>query len=482
MSSLTELRRAARNIGISLAAVVVGLLVIPTPAFAHASLASSNPADGATVPAVDRIELTFTKSFSVVSPGIQLDGSGQVVPTALSVQDRVATLTPATTLAPGAYGVRWNVKAPDSHPRSGSFTFTLAGNNATPTTDSLKTALASKSSTPFDLLGAVGRFVLYAGVMLVIGALAIGFFVARASAREARGMVLFARRAGLLVGIGTLVTVVAQAALYAGPGIPWPWKLSAWGNALGSAWGLSILLLLGSCVLLIRTPGPKFAPTDTWLHTETGTRAAPVPADEASNTAHAVLNAPPHNPFVAGGLAWRSGYATYGALALMLAGLAINGHSQSASPLALAWIANGVHVLAAGVWGGGVVLLVALVARRRASNNPALVADAPLQFSRVATLVSIAAGLTGILLAAIELPSFSALFHTSFGRILLAKMFVVAVIAGLGAWHHFTLLPALHADPSAARAQRTWAYLRIEAIGFALVIVLTAFLASASYQ
>lgn len=458
--------------------LLAALFVAPGRAFAHAALVSSNPANGSSVTAPDTISLTFSKTFTVPAPGIQLlDGKGAVVPATLRVQDKTATLTPEQPLGVGGYGVRWTVKAPDSHPRSGSLTFTVTGAStgapeAAPAVagKQLAAALSRPSSTPFTLIGNVGQFLILSGAALIIGALALAFFVARATAREAGRLVLTARRSALLVALGTLLTVFSQVALFAGPGIPWPWKFSAWTSAFGSMWGLSVVCLLGGAVAFLRVPGPTFAKTDTWMRTPVMAGGPDLPTE------------PPSDPFVAGRLDWRTSYPVLAAVAALLLGIAFNGHSQSSSPLVLAWLADIVHVLAAGVWSGGVVLLLGLIARRRRAKNPALTADAVLRFSLVATVASIAAGITGLVLAVIELPSVGALFGSTFGRILLVKIAVVAAIAALGAYHHFRVLPALSADPSAAQAAATWKLLRLEAIGFVVVMVLTAFLVNASYS
>jgi copper transport protein len=454
-------------------AVIAALFLFPSRADAHVALSSSEPADGASVTTVNTITLTFSKSFSVVSPGIQLiDATGKVVPTTLNVQPPTVTLTPEQPLASGAYGVRWTVKAPDSHARNGSFAFTVTGTTATPVSAADQQRLAAalrpaSSSTPFDVLGAIGRFVLYSGIMLVIGALGLAFFVARATAGEAFWLVRTAQRAALLIGIGTIATILSQVSLFAGPGIPWPWKIGAWFDALFSMWGLSTLGFLAATALMIRAPKPTF---DEVLVLDPSRVSASAPAAPVA-----------HDAFNAGRLDPRSSAPLLAAVAILLVGLAINGHSQSSSPLVVAWIANIIHVLAAGVWSGGVIFLLAVIMRRRRAKNPALIVAAPLQFSRLATIASVAAGLSGIVLAIVELPSFGALFTTSFGRILIAKTIVVGAIAAIGAMHHFRLLPALQADPSAARVRNTWRYLRIEALGFVLVIALTAFLVNASY-
>lgn len=455
-----------------LIAILGGLFGAPGQAFAHASLSDSNPAANSSGPAPSVITLKFTKAFAVVSPGIQLlDGSGTPVPSSLKVDGVTATLTPNAALKPGTYGVKWAVKAPDSHPRSGAFTFGVVGAGSEPLAagTNLTRALRNPSTTPYSAVATFGRIVLFASILLAIGAIALAYVVARASGREAAWLLLTARRSSLLIAIGSFVALLADAGLHAGPGIPWPWRVGAWFDTIGTAAGFSYLLILGAAAVILRAPRPRFVATDTWMKVPVGAGSAPGPDIEPS----------PH-PYVAGRLDVRGGKWLFAAIALLTIGLAINGHSQSSSPLLIAWAADIVHVLAVGVWGGGLVLLLAIIARRSRASVPGLVTDAVLRFSLLATIASITAGVSGVLLTVVELPSLGALFTTTFGRILLVKVLVVIAIAAAGAYHHFVLLPRLQADPGIERASATWKTLRFEAVGFAVVVVLSAFLVGAS--
>lgn len=57
------------------------------------------------------------------------------------------------------------------------------------------------------------------------------------------------------------------------------------------------------------------------------------------------------------------------------------------------------------------------------------------------------AALAGFALAMVRLASVSALWTTSYGLALLAKVAVVGVVGGMGAYNHFVVVPALRADP-----------------------------------
>jgi len=83
----------------------------------------------------------------------------------------------------------------------------------------------------------------------------------------------------------------------------------------------------------------------------------------------------------------------------------------------------------------------------------------------------------GLVMAWMVIDGPTDLWSTDWGRVLLAKIVVVAVAAGMGAYNHFSLRPALEqrpADPALVRHLRT--SLMIESAAFVVVIVLTAIL------
>jgi putative copper export protein len=133
--------------------------------------------------------------------------------------------------------------------------------------------------------------------------------------------------------------------------------------------------------------------------------------------------------------------------ALAMIGLAATGHAAVVSgpyysSLAAAWA----HYLAAAVWVGGilyfaVVLLPAtskLEVSERARARVALLGG----FTPYALLAGATLANTGLLRAEVHLPSLSVtvlrqLVRTAYGQALLAKLSLVALMAGVGALHSF---------------------------------------------
>lgn len=115
------------------------------PAFAHASLTSSSPQDGATLAAppaevvftFDDALLEDTETISINDIDGNVVASQQVTPTGSSM-----SVPWPGDLASGTYQVAYRVVSADGHPVTGAITFTIA---ASPSTSA--SAVASASAT-----------------------------------------------------------------------------------------------------------------------------------------------------------------------------------------------------------------------------------------------------------------------------------------------------------------------------------------------
>ncbi len=151
------------------AAVVTGAVVGALPAEAHTSLTDATPGKGDTVASPARVKLTFTDP--VRFPGlVVLDSakhhheSGR--PHAV---DNTVTATIAGTLAPGVYTVGWRVVAPDGHPVTGDYRFTVKGTAAAPVTQA-PTRSASPSARPAESGSGTSWWWVGLGVLVVAAA------------------------------------------------------------------------------------------------------------------------------------------------------------------------------------------------------------------------------------------------------------------------------------------------------------------------
>ncbi|HYC07951.1 MAG TPA: copper resistance CopC family protein, partial [Candidatus Binatia bacterium] len=161
-----------------LVAVLAGALALPEAVAAHALLQSSDPAAGATLQASpSAILLTFGEQPDARLSTVKvLDASGKNVATgpATAVPGQPLQLTvPVGTLPDGVYTVAWRtISAVDGHVAAGSFAF---GVGVGPPAGGGSGGSASGSAPPpIPLDASVARWILYLGLIGLLGAAFIG--------------------------------------------------------------------------------------------------------------------------------------------------------------------------------------------------------------------------------------------------------------------------------------------------------------------
>jgi copper transport protein len=132
-------------------------------------------------------------------------------------------------------------------------------------------------------------------------------------------------------------------------------------------------------------------------------------------------------------LAWLAGAL------LVAASFASSGHAVTAGPRWITRPALVLHALCAAYWAGAFAPL--LLALRRLSREDALVLLRA--FSAGAVVAVACLVLAGVVLAALQVRTPGALLTTDYGRLLLLKLALVAVLLGLGARNRLVLTPAL---------------------------------------
>ena len=123
------------------------------------------------------------------------------------------------------------------------------------------------------------------------------------------------------------------------------------------------------------------------------------------------------------------------------ASFALAGHSRSAGPGPVVLAADVAHALAGAVWLGGLVGLALLI--RRIGVRPFTVAVTVSRFSALAGGTLGVVAVTGLLLAWRIVGSWAALTGTAYGRVLLAKVTAVAIVAAVAGWNRWNLVPRL---------------------------------------
>ena len=127
---------------------------------------------------------------------------------------------------------------------------------------------------------------------------------------------------------------------------------------------------------------------------------------------------------------------------------------------------HGSHILGAGIWVGtlGAVVLVSRISRETAGTQVRLLSQFwPVAFCGSALLV-----VTGLVAVWLYVGSLDLLVTTTYGRILLLKLFLVSDVATLGFlnWRHFRSLDARRSQPARATLVTLEA-----ALAFAVVVV-----------
>ena len=426
---MTHRGRRLRAIAAALLLGLALLVAMAAPAAAHASLISVDPPDGARLDkAPDTVTLTFSERVSADLGGVRvLDADGERVDEgAVRVDGAVVTVDVGDDLPEGTYVVSYRVVSADGHPVRGGSVFGIG--DVTVDTGALGRVAGTDDDRVWEVVGGVGRGFAYAGVLLAAGG---GLFLAlvHRGGPERAALTRLVRAAAAVGALASLVALPVQAALGTGQGPASLFDDGVLTDVAADGVGHSLLLCLVGLALL--TVGVR--------------RSTPA--------------------LVVGALVSAGSFAA-------------TGHTRVGATALLATSADIAHLLAAAVWGGGLVLLWrTLRARRRAgATDPTETAGIVARFSDVATISILAVGVAGLALGWSEVRSLDALTSTGYGWFLVAKVAVVAAIAAVGAYNHFRLVPAMgqgKAKAALARLQRT---LQAEALGLVAVLALTSVL------
>ena len=378
------MRRTCALLVVLLAAWLGGGVVTAVPASAHATLVSTDPGEGARLDAVPaEVTLEFSESLSLGAGYARvLSGDGERVDTgAAEVDGRVLSIPLRPDLPDGGYLVTYRVVSADSHPVSGAYSFVVGDGELL-----LPGAGAGEDGTDPVVAAALpaSRWLGFAGLALAVGVpvLVLVCWPAGWSSRPLRR--LSTGGAGA-VAASALLTLLLQGPYAAGGGIGSLLDPSALSATVTSATGWTLLAraVLAAGLLLVLRP--------VWR------RGGP-PA--------------PGRTVLAGVLA----------LGLVVTTAAV-GHPVAGPWPALAVAVAAVHAGAMAVWLGGLAALLAVVLRPGSDLAGVLPPWSRIAFGAVAALV-----VSGTVQAVREVASPTALFVTTYGWILVAKLVLVLVL------------------------------------------------------
>jgi copper transport protein len=369
------------------ALVLLAVLGVGAPASAHAELIGSDPTQGAVLERLpDVVTLTFNEHVRQVPDGVHVfDADGEEVAVSASTRDADLLVTIEGEVAPGTIVVAWRVVSEDGHPIAGSLTFSVGAPTGVP--PGLDTGGAPGS---VSLALSLSRWAAYTGLLLAVGLVwFLGFLLPPQ----------LDVRAGV---VGRLRRVARRAAVV---------------SAVAWAAGLPL------DALYVRGTG-----FGTLL--EGVTREA-VPRREVVLTVVTVAA-------LAVAVLARGAVAPLAALASLVP-VALVGHSVAMAHARLNVLLDGFHLVAGATWLGGLVALVLLL--RGTSGHSDVAAHAVRGFSTAAASVLVVLVAAGTVLGWQLVGSWSGLVGSGYGRVLLAKVALVAVAVGVAAYNRYRLVP-----------------------------------------
>ncbi|MGH3934255.1 MAG: copper resistance protein CopC [Pseudonocardiaceae bacterium] len=390
--------RSALRVGIvTVIFAILGVVAGAGSAAVHAALISTDPGHGAlvaTAPAT--VSLTFSESVAVAADGIRIFGpDGAQLDTGDAVHlGRASTVgvNLRGTQQLGTYTVAWRVLSADSHPVAGAFTFSVGQ----PSANRAPATAQPGGSTTVGVVYAIARAAGFASFALLVGSIAFVLLcwpgaIARGEVRR----IMLAGWAGLLAA--TMAGLLLQGPYASGLGIDRIFDSAVFSATVDNRFGaaltarLLVLALTGAYVVLLVA----------WL-----------------------------------GHFARRGQLWFGALGVGVAvGLAsswaVAGHAAEGLQPALALPVDVVHLLAMGVWLGGLVTLVVILSS--AAKAGVELAAAVHRFSSIATGSVLVLIGTGSYQSWRQLGSWAAFGSTGYGRLLLAKLVIFVLLLGAAA-------------------------------------------------
>ena len=424
-------RRALRLVAAAVLCALAALLLPASPAAAHASLLSTDPAEGSVLEQTpDDATFTFTEAVSLPPDGIQVfDAEGDPVEATATSQGAEVEVDLPDELADGTYVVAWRVVSADGHAIAGALSFSVGE----PSLDVATPDVGGVDDPAITVAQSVTGGLTYLGSALATGITVFLALVLAASARADRARGRLRRLATVATGVaaisGLLAVPVSVLDQQARP-LSDVLDPSAWTGAAGSAWLSVALLLLGLAALQVCRQG------------RTATRGQALLAAGVGLTSVAP---------------------------------AVVGHTRAFGPEPLVVAADVLHVLAGSVWLGGLVGLALTLPELAGRVEHA--AAAVTRFSTIAAGVLVALVATGAFLTWRIDRSWAALVETAHGVLLLAKVAVVAVAVAVAAVNRFVLVPRVRRDAAfdarRAAGRRIGRTVAVEATALVVVLALT---------
>ena len=414
-----------------LVAVLVAIAVVPGVASAHATLVSSEPAAGARLDAPPSfVRLVFSAPVEEAFLTVRVRApDGRVVSGPPRRDPRVAraVIVPVRAVGAGEMRVEWRVLSQDGHPSGGAFAFgverapaAVAGSAAMARSDHGPLAVLARLlalGAPLGMLGLVTLGALVVAPAVRAGGIAPpGEAAERADAfRERAGAALEGASAGwwrawwilAVAGAAGLILwpVALLRGLRAGPGDLGDLLLH---SRAGAAWWVQVACLAAACA-------------GAWA---LGRRDRAIPRALGTGGAW-LLGLPP---------------------AIALVAISWAGHASSGGDRTANIVIDALHGGATAVWLGGLLGLATLVSpavvRLGDADRVRLAAAVVVRFSAVALVAVAVLVVTGVYRALAEV-ALGEVLDSDYGRVLVVKLALFAVLLAGGAYNRMVVHPRL---------------------------------------
>jgi copper transport protein len=434
-------------------------------------LKRSEPAAGSKVAASPQlIRLWFSEQPELSVTAISLkDAQGKEWALTAPARDRTNPLAISAgipeSLPHGRYTVVWRTAASDGHPSRGSFSFVVSTDavlsttaptplgsvaetsgvgNATPAASS--TDNVEEDDAASSVSNSLARSLSFIGLLALIGVTAFRTLVlsrangigAEMRARMEERAAVLGLTASIIVIISALVRLFLESKMMSAmPGVQ---SMSMPDMAMHTRWGFALRLELGAAfVALVSFALAARRSRGTWL---------------IAGIASIVLAMTP----------------------------ALAGHA-AASPrfTSLMIVTDFLHVLGGASWLGNLLSVmligVPIALMLEGPQRWEAVASLVNAFSPVALASAAVVGISGVIASSVHLEHVAALWQTTYGKILLLKLALVAITLIIGAYNFRRVQPQLVREEGTARLQRSAA---VELGVGLLVLVVTGFLTGIS--
>lgn len=426
-----------RRVFAALALACVFVVASASAASAHAVLLRTDPAPQSTVARPPKeVRLFFSESVEVSFGAIRVfDVNGKRADNGAVRHAGHGSEVVVTTphLKNGTYTVTWRVVSADGHPVHGGFVFYVGSpSSISPVAISGDTGAGRVVGWGFGVV----RFLEFAALFLIVGGIVFRRWVwtpalAATQLRDSEAAGRFRRWFGRMLVASWVVLLVAGVATIVFEG--------------ASVSGFSLLSAAKSTVIrsVLHTAYGHFA---LWQLGLTVLLALPVFGLARRRRLFGV----PPDAWIATAIAFGGGISL---------AIGLNGHARTDPRPFLAVTSITVHVLVAAVWVGGLAFFVVGLLAARAlgpADRPRALRETLRRFS---TIAAAAVGLvieTGLINTWANLAQPGELWRTTYGRVVLAKMVLLALALVLAARHRWVVPARLGATDQSAGAERSF--------------------------